>query len=183
MWNSDLPYSLFKLMEEDNVIVAYKGEVTSEILSAVFPLIEIKMDQISEELRMKKRVFNVLVEMLQNLYHHASPYPYKTPKEKTILFFIGKKDGVYYIVTGNYVNKSQVQALKNKLDKINASTPEELKELYRKTLLEGEFSEKGGAGLGFIDIARKSQSKIDYAFYPCNEEYDYIMLRVKISQK
>jgi len=179
-WDSELPYTLFQIMERDNVIVAYKGEITSDILGAVFPLIEIKMNQMEEALKIRKRVFNILVEILQNLYHHATKIDFKSPKEKTVIFFVGKKKDMYYVVTGNYIEKWQENNLKERLDKINSLTQEEIKELYRKTLLEGEISEKGGAGLGFIEIARKSGSKIDYAIYPVNDNYSFILLRVLI---
>ena len=44
-----------------------------------------------------------------------------------------------------------------------------------------EFSEKGGGGLGMIDIARKTGSKYEYNFYPVGEDYIFFELMININ--
>ena len=44
--------------------------VTSELLTTILSIMESKMDAYEEKPKVKKKVFNVLVECLQNLYHH-----------------------------------------------------------------------------------------------------------------
>ena len=46
-----------------------------------------------------------------------------------------------------------------------------LKEFYMDTLTDGQRSSKGGAGLGFITVAMKAKSKIEYTFETLNEDY------------
>lgn len=57
-------------MERENILLSFKGEVTSELLTSVLSIMESKMDYMEESPKTKKKVFNVLVECLQNLYHH-----------------------------------------------------------------------------------------------------------------
>ena len=47
---------------------------------------------------------------------------------------------------------------------MNKHSKEELKELYKSTITNGEFTPKGGAGLGFIEIAKTTGSKLECAF-------------------
>ncbi|MEQ1734263.1 MAG: DUF6272 family protein, partial [Bacteroidia bacterium] len=68
------------------------------------------------------------------------------------------------------------------LDKINAMDKEQLKEFYKEVLAEGGFSEKGGGGLGMIDIARKSGHKLDYTFDPIDDTYSFFNLTIRINQ-
>jgi hypothetical protein len=46
----------------------------------------------------------------------------------------------------------------------------------------GRMSEKGGAGLGFIDIARKSGNKLDYEFKDINGKSTFFIINTKVSR-
>jgi hypothetical protein len=61
--------------------------------------------------------------------------------------------------------------------------PEELKEFYKQARLNSRISDVGGAGLGFIDMARKSENKLDYGIFTINsEEYNYFTLKATINK-
>ena len=68
-------------MEEENVILSFKGIVTPKLLTSVLHIMEAKMDSLQEAQRTRKKVFNVLVECLQNLYHHVDESPLPISKE------------------------------------------------------------------------------------------------------
>ncbi|MFN5846664.1 MAG: DUF6272 family protein, partial [Flavobacteriia bacterium] len=68
-------YNLYRTMEEENVILSFKGIVTAELLTSLLNIMEVKMESMHEEPRVRKKVFNVLVECLQNLYHHVDEGP------------------------------------------------------------------------------------------------------------
>ena len=46
----------------------------------------------------------------------------------------------------------------------------------------GKLSAKGGAGLGFIDIARKSGNKLEYFFKEINSYSSFFILTTKVSR-
>ena len=75
---------------------------------------------------------------------------------------------------------SNTEKLKKKIDEINAMTKEELKSYYLESLKNTELSEKGGAGLGMIDMARKSGQKLDYRFDPLNDRFTFFSLMITI---
>ena len=47
---------------------------------------------------------------------------------------------------------------------------------------EGRLSEKGGAGLGFIDIARKTGNQLEFHFLPIDEGSSFFLLTSSISR-
>ena len=55
--------------------------------------------------------------------------------------------------------------------------------MHYSQLRDGELSNKGGAGLGLIDIARKTSKKIKYEFIPINARYSYFLLKVVIDKR
>ncbi len=177
-------YDFYDKMERNNIMLSFKGDITSELLTSILQIMESKLDNLQEEPKIKKKVYNVLVECLQNLYHHMdeSNAEMQNEKVRSAIFMIGKIDNQYNIITGNYIKKDNVEGLKKRLDDINLLSKEELKEYYKAVLNNGEMSLKGGGGLGMIDIARKTGEKLNFNFAPVDDKFSFFSLNIKISQ-
>ncbi|MFN4122346.1 MAG: SiaB family protein kinase [Flavobacteriales bacterium] len=174
----------YRKMEDEKIILSFKGEVTSELLNCILQMIESKLNKSEEEPKLKKKVYHVLVECLQNLYHHNDGIHNSENgfDKRASLFMIGKEGrSSYTIITGNYILKSNVPEFRNHLEKINTLDKDELKAFYLETLNNASYAEKGGGGLGMIDIARKSGHKLDFSFTKFDSEYDFFSMTVKIS--
>lgn len=179
-------YELYKTMERDHTMLSFKGVVTPDLLTSVLQIMESKLNHVEKSNKTKKKVYNVLVECLQNLYHHNEDIHGQDEGisflfSKSALLMISKNDDHYEVKTGNYILKENTKNLQGKLDNINELSKEELRELYKATLNDGKVSDKGTAGLGMIDIARKSGNKLEYNFLPVNKKYDFFCLNVKIN--
>ncbi len=181
-----MTYSYYKNMQLNNIIFVYQGEVTADLVSSILHMMENKLDGDGEDKRVKKKVFNVMVECLQNVYHHLDSLQVSNLEgeinDRTALLMIGKEEKDYYVITGNHIYNSRIEFIRQRLEKVNNSDKEELKQLYQSILNEGELSEKGTAGLGMIDIARKSGQKLGYDFHPVNEKYSFFSLEAKIAR-
>lgn len=166
-----------------DVLMAFKGNISSELISNVLEVVESRMDDYSENSKIRKKVYNVLVESLQNLYHHIEVLPDSMKKEydtKFGILVVSRVEDQYKISTGNFISTEKVDILRNKLDKINSMGKEELKDMYKFILNHQRLSDKGGGGLGLIDIARKTGNKMDYSFHAFNDKYSFFNLDVFI---
>ena len=166
-----------------DVLMAFKGNISSELISNVLEVIESRLDDYSESSKIRKKVYNVLVESLQNLYHHIEVLPEEMQKEydeKFGILVVSRKDDKYKISTGNFITHEKVDILKNKIDKINSMGKDELKDMYKFILNHQRLSEKGGGGLGLVDIARKTGNKLVYTFEKFNDTYYFFNLDVYI---
>ena len=168
---------------KEGLILYYKGNVDSEAISHILDSVEANMAAMNEDLILMKRVYNVLVESLQNLYHHVdrTPCDFSEQAEKFGVFRIMKANGCYKIVTGNFILTENIENLKEKLNKINKSSCEEIRELYKFILNHQRISAKGGGGLGLVDIAKKTGNKLDYSFVKYNDEYSFFYLNILVS--
>jgi len=166
--------------QDPEVLLSYRGKVTEELFDALLELAEHKLDQQKTTNKVKRKVFKVLVESLQNVYHHFDELP---ARDNTfpVSFTLEKDNFNYRIRTGNHVMLNKVSTLKSFIDSMNNMSLQQLKGYYRARLSDGDFSTQGGAGLGIADIIRKSGEKITYDFQPVNEDYSYFSLQVKIS--
>jgi len=173
----------YSKLNGDDVLIAYKGDVSSELISNVLEVVEARMDDYSENSKIRKKVYNVLVESLQNLYHHIDILPLELQKdfdEKFGILVVSRVNTQYKISTGNFISTEKVPQLKGKIEKINSMSAEELKDMYKFILNHQRVSEKGGGGLGLVDIARKTGNKLDYSFHEYNSDYSFFNLDVYI---
>ena len=166
-----------------DVLMAFKGSISSELISNVLEVVESKMDEYRESSKIRKKVYNVLVESLQNLYHHIEVLPPHMQKEfddKFGILVVSRQDDRYKISTGNFIGQDKVDVLRNKIDKINSMSRDELKDMYKFILNHQRLSEKGGGGLGLVDIARKTGNQLDYTFEKFDDAYYFFNLDVFI---
>lgn len=170
-------------MDVDDIMLSFKGSVTSELLTSVLQIIEAKMERLNEPSKIKKKVYNVLVESLQNLYHHMDKNEQDIKGHSTVIFMIGNNAKAYSIYTGNYVRNENAEKLQAKLEKINSLNPDELKAYYKEVLNNGMMSDKGGGGLGMIDIARKSGQKLNFRFQQVDNEFSFYSLNINIAKQ
>ena len=179
-------YNLYLKMEQEDIILSFKGDISRDLLSSIYQIVEARMDSEKEDPKRKKKLFQVLVECLQNLYNHIESFQSTpgSPSEHSgsAIFMIGKgEEAGYRIFTGNFILNENMSGLKERIDKINAMNPVELKAYYLERLSATELSEKGGAGLGIIEIARKSGNTLEYDFHKTSDNYSFFTLSVKIN--
>ena len=166
-----------------DVLMAFKGSISSELITNVLEVVESRLDEYDESSKIRKKVYNVLVESLQNLYHHIEVLPEAMRKEydeKFGILVVSRQDDKYKISTGNFITQDKVDVLRNKIDKINSMSREELKDMYKFILNHQRLSEKGGGGLGLVDIARKTGNQLDYTFERYDDKYYFFNLDVFI---
>jgi hypothetical protein len=130
-------------MEDEQVILSFKGEFSAELLTSILHIMESKMLELSIPMQMKKRVFNVLVECFQNLYHHIDKDYSDAPMDaakNSALVMVKYVDNKIMVLTGNYIPKGSTQDLKQKLVLVNELDEKELRELYQQRLLNNSHS-------------------------------------------
>jgi hypothetical protein len=173
-------YDLHRTMMSQNLILVYQGDFTQESTKSILSMAERNLDSSGEDSSIKRKVFNVMVEALQNIVKHSDELVDGQTRSHAAIFLIGKESNRYSIMSGNPVRKSNVDKLKKTLDHINGLDKDGLKELYKEIIKNTTISEKGGAGLGFVDMARKSGGKLQFEFPEMNTDYCFFCLKVNV---
>lgn len=177
---------IHRKMLPNSISLAFKGNVTFDLVDSLLKIIADKLEVIEQNVATKKKVYGALVECMQNVCMHIEDNKAATNADEydthSALIFIDTDDKVYQIVTANYIPQEKVEGLRNSLNEINSFTKEELKQLYNKILTNKTFSNKGGGGLGLIDIARRIDNKIEYVFQPVDEQFSFFSFKIKINR-
>jgi len=173
-------YPLYTDMIKNKINYGYRGYFTREVSDGLIEFAQGIFDQSNVTTKIKKRVVFILVECVQNITRHQE-LPEEVSGESDGIFLIQSLDEMYNISQGNMIRNDQMITLKEKLDRINTMNQEELKMQYKSILAEASISEKGGAGLGLIEIARRSGNKIRYKFEPVDDDFSFFFMDTLIS--
>ncbi|MDH5396883.1 MAG: SiaB family protein kinase [Cyclobacteriaceae bacterium] len=175
-------YDLHQSMRSQSLILLYEGDFTQETIKSVLAMAERNMDSSAESSGTKRKVFNVMVECLQNIVKHSDELVKEGAEDSSAIFMIGKTDSEYSVMSGNPIKNVNIPIVQGKLDKVNALDKDGLKTLYKDIIRTTKISEKGGAGLGFVDMARKSGNPLGYEFHKTDDEYSFFCLKAKIDR-
>lgn len=173
----------YKYMKDYEISLVYEGEITQPIIKAFLALTETKMMQEDEPGAVQRKVFHVMVECLQNV----SKYSDSALEQNYIysgmgIFIVTRSANEYKITTGNAMEASKIESMKATLEHINSLDKNALNELYKKQIRDGQIHERGGAGLGFIDIKRKTGNNLSYEFLPVDDETVFFVLTTSVTR-
>jgi len=170
-------------MMSQKLILVYQGDFTQETTKSILAMAERNIDSSGEDANIKRKVFNVMVESLQNIVKHSDELVDGAIHSHAAIFLIGRESNRYTIMAGNPIRKSNVAKLEEKLQRINGLDKDGLKELYKEIIKNTTISEKGGAGLGFVDMARKSGGKLEFEFPEMSADYCFFCLKVNVPRE
>jgi hypothetical protein len=173
---SSLVFQVNEEMEKQNLILVYIGDFSQSVSTSVLHMAESNFNVGSIGLSIKKKLFNIMVESLQNICKHSKA-------GYSSVFMIGENEDGFTVISGNPINHDKIELVIEKIDQVNNLGPEGLKVLYKEVRLRTAISDVGGAGLGFIDMARKSGNKLKYHFSNLTTNTFFFTLSANISKK
>ncbi len=167
---------------QQDIILMYEGIINQSIIKSFAYCAECRL-MAEEESRKTSRVVNhVLLESLQNIAKHGydfSPLASDNIKEglqKSGIFIFGLDEEHWYITTGNMVHNIGLAKAANLIDRVNSLNEWEIKDLHKEMLINSSLSETGGAGLGLIDMAKRTKKSLQYNVQPIDDDYSFFIL-------
>lgn len=168
----DLTRRIRDKMMKERLMFVYRGVVTNENSASLLMLLEKEMETSEFGFVGRKRLFMFVLESLQNVSRHSNRDQYS---EMSLVVY-SKTDSGYTVTTGNVIETDKIDDLRSRLDEINKLDSGEIRNVYRNMLSNAEFSNKGGAGLGLIEMAKKTGNKLDYDFIKLDDKFSYYIL-------
>jgi hypothetical protein len=166
-----------EVTKQENILAHY-GPLSYEEIGFLLNRMSAFVDKQGMNITVKKKVYSAMVESLENIYKHQDIISSNSDYQPRFSLFLDDKE--FSLFASNSLLTCKIGPLKDKLDKVNSLNREGLKDLYKLTILSGNVSPKGGAGLGIINIAKVSENKINYKFENVNDEFSYFTINVSI---
>ncbi|MEM7181701.1 MAG: SiaB family protein kinase, partial [Spirochaetota bacterium] len=170
----DRLYQHYDENQDYQSIVYFKGKLSQEILGELGSMIKSSYSKQSNI----KRIFAVFIELAQNILHYSEERVANSDGSDSGvgIVMVNEEDSFFHISSGNLIDNSKIDKLKSKCEQVNSLTGEQLKELYKKRIKQSRPEDSKGAGLGFIDMARKSDSPIEYTIKRIDEQNSFFTL-------
>ncbi len=181
-FKSDAVLKMERMMADNRVYMAWSGSFTPDVGQEVLNLTETRLSEDDVETKTRKRVFGILVEILENVSKY-NPGPVPVDKYGMPVAIIGLEDERFLLSTGNLILNNEINNLKLKLEAINSTNRTGLKKMFVKSLSAQTLDSDSTGNLGLLDVALKSGSRLEYNFEPVNENYSYYTLTVKVGKE
>ncbi len=128
---------------DKKIIVSHVGELDQDKVNTISTLVETQMEYLGVSKSAIKKIFNIVIETLQNICIHGE----KDNNGYQMTYFIIARNGnEFSIYSGNIVNNNVAEKLNKRLNSIKSLNDSDLKRQYMDVLSNGELSAKGGAG-------------------------------------
>ncbi|MEI6020596.1 MAG: SiaB family protein kinase [Bacteroidota bacterium] len=160
----DAKFNLAQLCNKFPLIVFYQGNYQETPSHSILNIVE---KNISSNMKKPavRSILYLMIEALQNIERYSA---HTHSSDDYSLVYSDNK--FFHIYTQNVIENVKIEGLKKRLDSVIDKSKEELDEIYSKTLSGDERTEKG-AGLGLIDLARKTRNRFFYEFNTLDEKY------------
>lgn len=172
-------HDYYEMMDKNEIVLVYCGDFSQEMNKTLLSFTERKFRSDNLEENTRRKIFNIMVEVLQNISKNKIEKSMIMP-ESEALFILGSNENEFRLISSNLIMNDKIETLKNRLDQVNSLDKEGLKQLYKDVRLNTAFTEKSGAGIGIIDIARKSESKLEYSFEKISDHCSIYSLLIRI---
>lgn len=153
---------LHSFMQERKTLFCYSGPLTEDLLTTISNPVRHQLSDKETEEIVAKRVFGVFIEQAQNIIRYSHHKTKATGDSIGTIAISSAEDG-FLIEAVNVVDPSKKDILEATLVDLSVKDQKELRDLYKKRLREGPPEDSRGAGLGFIEMARRVK-KFEFDF-------------------
>jgi len=155
-------YHFYKTLAEDNFSLIYLGEFNDKL---TYEFLLLNKASGGDSGTVKKRVFFLMNECYQNIIRHSDSSEAKAQGlGRPMMFLVRNINDAYYIGSSNLIDNEIKENLTSKFNAVNSYSIEELEDVYKNSLMNNSLSAKGGAGIGLIEMARKTNYPLEFAF-------------------
>lgn len=174
-----------KLVEDDGIIfLSYGGFLSQTLISGMTEALE--KEALSNDISMgiSSNIFTVFIEMSQNMMNYSKSQEINSREITPGGLIIVSRDfeGHYYIDSQNIVSVDDKNKMEVKLKDITHLNKEDIRQKYKELRRSGNDTHEKGGGLGFYEIAKRSDD-IEYSFENINKDKFYFHMKTKINIK
>lgn len=175
-------------LHSQGITFAYCGCITENILTGIGSALKTKLESEEVDIRTTRSIFAVFVEQMQNIIRYsarrASSEDGRRLNESGAhcrygILTIGQVGDDFIIHSGNLIVAADVPVMRARLTDLQNKSPEELKIAYKSQLRNVRELDEG-AGVGFMEIARRTSRPIEFEFEEVDDENTFFAIKATI---
>jgi hypothetical protein len=174
-------YQFHNNLIQEGIIFCFSGPVTQHIVEGIGQTLKLKMEREETNINTTQKVFAIFVEQMQNIVNYSAKNIEAESQELSVgILIVGRQCEHFYVLCGNKINNNQIQIIQEKIEPLKDADKDQLKEIYKQSRKKSPHEGSKGAGLGFIDMARKASQPINIDFQSIDSLYSFFSIKVII---
>ncbi len=171
------------LKQTTTSVIKYKGKLTFERIGILMNDLKKRKEEFEIQPVLYKKLLTLMIEVLENILKYSDQFEEFIAENPGYLpeFELNRDVQGFVLKAKNPIRNEDMAEISQKIHKINTSGEEELKRFYRETITNGIFTEKGGAGLGFIEMAKITSKDLIFTFIPAKSGFSIYELVLSIN--
>ncbi len=173
-----------KLLDSEGVIFSLSGTISQSILINVGDMLEKELEESGTRRHIIHNIFAVMTEQMQNVMSYSKDSRQTNDHfvESSGLFVVGynRQKNKYFVSSCNKMHARDKNRIRERLEKLSTMNRQELKAHYREVRRSGRNMHDRGAGLGFIEMAKRSSEPIDYRITEINDTEAFFQITVYV---
>jgi len=155
-------------MAEEGIVFSFSGMISQSLTSFMVETAKIQLQERGEDGKLIRNMFLIAIEQLQNIMSYSKDKDIgdgtKYTSPGVMVIGIDKEKNKYYVNSSNQIIESDRVKVSQKIHYINSLQRDELRKYLRDKLRSAEDKHERGAGVGFIEMAKRSSEKLEYDF-------------------
>ena len=174
-------HSVHKALFSGTYVFLYSGSFHDEHTAQLISMGEQFVNQAKGDRALRNKVGFLMVESYQNIIRHRTRLSEELDRNAgRSMFLIRQQDLSFEVVAVNAVPDHEAGPLSKLLENVNQLDPEQLKRMFLNGLQNDSSSKRGGAGLGLIEMARRSGHDLVHQMVNVGADHQRFAMRVFI---
>lgn len=180
-------YSLYNQLLSERIQFCYSGPIAQSSIEGVGETLRRKLELEAAGNATTLAVFSIFIEQVQNVLNYSAEKLQKDEQDDRELrvgvIVIGQDQiGNYTVSCGNKVYNRDIPRIQESIEYLKSLSKDELKVLYRERRRQQSQPGSRGAGLGLIEMARRSAAPMSYAFEQIDDEVSFFSIKVSVGR-
>ena len=180
-------YDIYQKLKAKHILFCYSGPMAQTSIEGVGDTLRRNMEFEEAASVTKLAVFSTFIEQVQNILNYSAERISRDGDDERELrvgvAVVGYNDaGDYCVYCGNRIYNSDIEHIRQSIDAVRHLSKEELKALYKERRRIPMDLKGKSAGLGFIEMARRSLEPLEYSFEKIDEHLSFFSIKVVIGR-
>lgn len=174
-------YGLRDEFNRNHIMLCFNGPMSHGLIEEIGNALRGYLEADRAQPSAAMDVFGVYIELTQNIRHYSGLRGYEGLEAVATVVVARGSEGHYVVHAGNVVERSDGEALLARIEGLSGMDKAELKAAYKTQLRQPRDEDAvSGAGLGLIDVARKSSEPLSARLAPMDNDRAYLSVRAVI---
>ncbi|MGQ7246905.1 biofilm regulation protein kinase SiaB [Halomonas sp. V046] len=165
---------------QQKIMLSFNGPISHSLIEEIGQAIRNYLNSQAATQSATMDVFSTYIELTQNISRYAAAKGYSEEQATATVAVARDEEGHYLVSAGNLVETDDGRSVLERVEGLAGMDAGELKRAYKQQLRKPREHPSDGAGLGLIDMSRRSRRPLKAKLEPLSPGQSFLCLTATI---